>query len=162
MDRQLGPVVKARLAQFSPAVAAAAAAAVSTTTAITTAATATAVATAAVSATATVATAATTAFAGGGFVDADHATHPLDILEVVDGFLLSRIIGKLNKGKTALATCFPIKGQAALAHLSVLAEEIKQVLAFCLEREVADVDGHSMKQILELIRLEAAVPQEGQ
>ena len=140
LDRQLGPVVKGRLAGFSPAVAAATA--VSTTTAITTAATATAVAAAAVSAAATVATAATTAFAGGGFVDADHATHPLDILEVVDGFLLSRIIGKLNKGKTALATCFPIKGQAALAHLSVLAEEIKQVLAFCLEREVADVDGH--------------------
>jgi hypothetical protein len=141
LDRQLGPVVKGRLARVSPAVAVAAAAAVSTTTAITTAATTTAVA-AAVSAAATVATAATTAFAGGGFVDADHATHPLDILEVVDGFLLSRIIGKLNKGKTALATCFPIKGQAALAHLSVLAEEIKQVLAFCLEREVADVDGH--------------------
>jgi hypothetical protein len=141
LDRQLDLVVKGCLARFSPAVAAAATtAAVSTTTAIT--ATATAVAAAAVSAAATVATAATTPFAGGGFVDADHATHPLDILEVVDGFLLSRIIGELNKGKTALATCFPIKGQAALAHLSVLAEEIKQVLAFCLEREVADVDGH--------------------
>ena len=136
LDRQLRSVVMGRVAQFSPTVAAAP---VSATTAITTAATATAVAAAAA---ATVATTAATAFAGGGFVDADHATHPLDILEVVDGFLLSRIIGKLNKGKTALTTCFPIKGQAALAHLSVLAEEIKQVLAFCLEREVADVDGH--------------------
>jgi hypothetical protein len=138
LDRELRSVVMGRVAQYSPTVAAAP---VSATTAITTA-TAVAAAAAAVSAAATVATTATTAFAGGGFVDADHATHPLDILEVVDGFLLSRIIGKLNKGKTALATCFPIKGQAALANLSVLAEEIKQVLAFCLEREVADVDGH--------------------
>ena len=130
-----------------PAVAATAVATAFTvaTTAVAATPVATAIATAFAVATATVAAVAATTtatFAGGGFVDADHPTHPFDILEVVDGFLLSCVIRQLNKGKTAFAACFPIKGQAALAHLSVLAEEIKQVLAFCLEREVADVDGH--------------------
>jgi len=56
--------------------------------------------------------------------------------------LFGCVIGQLNKGKAALAAGFPVEGQAALAHLSVLAEEIKQVLALSLKREVANVNGH--------------------
>jgi hypothetical protein len=67
-------------------------------------------------------------------------------LEVIDGPFLGIIISQFNKGKAALPACVAVEGQAALAHFAVLAEEIKQILAFCLEREVADVDGHSIKK----------------
>ena len=92
------------------------------------------------------ATATAAALAGCGLVDADHAAHPLHILEIIDGPLLRGIVDQLNKGEAALPPCFTVKGQAALAHLTVLAEEIQQILAFCLEREVADVNGHSIKK----------------
>ena len=111
-----------------------------------------AAAAAAISAAATIATAAaiaptptaatTTTFTGSGFVDTNHAPHPFDVLKVVNGLLFGRIVGQLDKGEAPLATGFPVKGQAALAHLSVLAEEIKQVLTFGLERKIANVDSH--------------------
>jgi hypothetical protein len=99
----------------------------------------------------------TTTFTGGGLVDADHATHPFDVLEVIDGFLLGGVVGELHEGKAALAAGFAVEGEAALADFAVLAEKIKQVFAFSLEREVADVDGHSLKS-LELIRLMLGYP----
>jgi hypothetical protein len=123
----------------SPTVAAAAIAAATTAAipaAAATAATATAVTT----------TATATSFAGCGLVDPDHPAHPLHVLEVVDGLLFGGVIGEFNEGEAALATGFPIEGQAALTDLAVLAEEIKQILAFGLEREIADVNGHSLKK----------------
>jgi hypothetical protein len=76
-------------------------------------------------------------------------------LEVVDGFLLGGIVGKLHEGETALAAGFTIKGKAALTDFAVLAEQIKQILTFSLEREIADVNSHEngLEQILELIRV---------
>jgi hypothetical protein len=76
-------------------------------------------------------------------------------LEVVDGFLLGGIVGKLDKGESALATGFAVKGKAALTDFAVLAEQIKQILTFSLEREIADVNSHEngLEQILELIRV---------
>jgi hypothetical protein len=123
----------------SPAVAA-----TTTTTAVATATAAiTAAATAAVAAaTAAITAAATAALAGGGFVHADHATHPLHILEVVDGLLLSGVVAELHESETALAAGFTVEGEAALADFAVLPKEIKQVFALGLEREVANVDGH--------------------
>jgi len=94
-------------------------------------------------ATAAAAAATTTALTGGGLVDADHATHPLHVLEVVDGFLLIGVVGHLHEGEAALATGLPVEGQAALGDFAVLAEEIEQILLFGLEREVAYVNGHS-------------------
>ena len=65
---------------------------ISTTTATTIAtATATAVAPTATASTTTAST--TTAFTGSGFVDANHAAHPLDTLKVVNGLLFGRIVG---------------------------------------------------------------------
>jgi hypothetical protein len=128
---------------------AAAAAAIATAAGATTAA-------AAITAAATTATT-TTAFTGGGLVDTDHATHPFDVLEVIDGFLLGGIVGELHEGKATLAAGFAVEGEAALTDFAVLAEKIKQVFAFSLEREVADVDGHSLKS-LELIRLMLGYP----
>ena len=129
----------------SPAVAAAAAAtaAVAATTTTTATAVAAVAATAtAVAAAATTAAATTAAFTGGGLVHADHAAHPLHVLEVVDGLLLSGVVAEFNEGETALAAGFTVEGEAALADFAVLPEEIKQVIALGLEREVANVDGH--------------------
>jgi hypothetical protein len=140
------------MALVSPAIAttATAAAIATATPAIATAGTATptpatavaaaAAATAAVATTTTAAAAA--ALTGGGLVDADHAAHPLHILEVVDGLLLGGVIGEFNEGESAFAAGFPVEGETALTDFAVLAEEIEKVLAFGLEREVADVDGH--------------------
>jgi hypothetical protein len=130
------------------AAATAAAAAIATTAATTAGAATTAVAAAATAAATTAAatataTAATTAFPGGCFVDADHATHPLHILEVIDGFLLIGVVAHLDKSEAALTAGFPVEGQAALLDLAVLAEEVEQILLFGLEREVAYVNGHS-------------------
>ena len=143
------------MALVSPAIAttATAAAIATATPAIATAGTATATpataVAAAAAATAAVATTTTTAAAaaaatltGGGLVDADHAAHPLHILEVVDGLLLGGVIGEFNEGESAFAAGFPVEGETALTDFAVLAEEIEKVLAFGLEREVADVDGH--------------------
>jgi hypothetical protein len=122
----------------SPTVAAATAAAVAAATAAITAAATVAAATAAI----TAAAAAAAALAGGGFVNADHATHPFHILEVVDGLLLSGVVAELHESETALAAGFTVEGEAALADFAVLPKEIKQVFALGLEREVANVDGH--------------------
>jgi hypothetical protein len=124
-------------------VAATATATATVAAAITTAA-ATATSVAATS-TATITTA-TAAFAGRGFINANHAAHPFDVLKIVDGFLLGFIIDQLNKSEPAFASGIPVEGQAALLDFAVLAEKIKQVLPFSLEREIADVDGHSIKK----------------
>lgn len=138
----------------SPAVVAAAAA-VATTAAAATAAVATATAAAVATAAATVtaaaaavaaatAAAAAAAFTGGCFVDADHATHPLDVLKIVDGFLFFSIARHFDESEAALAASLTIERQAALADLAVLAEQVKQILLFSLEREVSNVNGHSL------------------
>jgi hypothetical protein len=106
-----------------------------------TATTAVATATAAIAtAAATVATATTTTWFG--FVDPDHPVHPFDVLEIVDGLLLFGVVREFDKGETALASSFPIKGQAALAHFSVLTEKVTEILLLGIEREVAYVDCH--------------------
>ena len=86
--RQVLPAVAA-IAAISATVTIAATSAISTASGISTA-TATTIATAA--AIATTATAATT-FTGSGFVDTNHAPHPFDVLKVVNGLLLGRIVG---------------------------------------------------------------------
>ena len=64
-------------------------------------------------------------------------------MEIVDGFLLIGVVAHLDKSEAALTAGFPVEGQAALLDLAVLAEEIKQILLFGLEREVAYVNSHS-------------------
>jgi len=110
--------------------------------AATTAAAVAAATTAAVAATAATVAAATAAATGLSFVDADHAIHPFDVLEIVDGFLFFCIIGQFDKGEPALPAGFPIERQAALANFPVLTEEVTEILLFGIEREVAYVDCH--------------------
>lgn len=135
-----GRFVESATGEFSTGSVTAAAA---TTTAVAAAATTAAVATATAVAAATTAIAAATAAATRlSFVDADHAIHPFDVLEIVDGFLFFGIIGQFDKGKTALPAGFPIERQAALANFPVLTEEVTEILLFGIEREVAYVDCH--------------------
>jgi hypothetical protein len=133
----IAPIGAATATATSVAATATVAAAITTA-----AATATSVA---ATSTATITTA-TAAFAGRGFINANHAAHPFDVLKIVDGFLLGFIIDQLNKSEPAFASGIPVEGQAALLDFAVLAEKIKQVLPFSLEREIADVDGHSIKK----------------
>lgn len=115
-----------RLRQRSPAVS----------TAFVTAAAAATVSTAAATATAT------GALAGCGLVNADHATHPLNVLKVIDGLLFVFVGVHFHEAETALAAGFAIEGKAGTLHLAVLAEQIEQVFLLGLKGEVADVDGH--------------------
>ena len=108
-----------------------------TVTAVTTTAAA-----AAAAVTAASAAAATAALTRSGFVDADHATHPFDVLEIVNRFLLVFVAVHLNETEAALTTCFTVEGEAGALHFAVLAEQVKQVLLLSLEGEIADVDGH--------------------
>jgi hypothetical protein len=57
-------------------------------------------------------TTAAAAFSGGGLVDADHAAHPLHILQVVDGALLGIGIRQVDQSKAEFATRFPLKWKA--------------------------------------------------
>jgi hypothetical protein len=132
----------AAIATATPAIATAGTATATPATAVAAAAAATAATAAVATTTTTAAAAAAATLTGGGLVDADHAAHPLHILEVVDGLLLGGVIGEFNEGESAFAAGFPVEGETALTDFAVLAEEIEKVLAFGLEREVADVDGH--------------------
>jgi hypothetical protein len=138
-----GRFVESATSEYSTgSVTAAAATTTAVAAAATTAAVATATAAAVAAATTTAIAAATAAATRLSFVDADHAIHPFDVLEIVDGFLFFGIIGQFDKGKTALPAGFPIERQAALANFPVLTEEVTEILLFGIEREVAYVDCH--------------------
>jgi hypothetical protein len=81
---------------------------------------------------------------GFGFVDADAAAHPLDVLQIINGFGFVGGVGQINEGETALATGFTVERQGAFAHLSILLEEGLKVLHFGIEGEVANENGHEM------------------
>ena len=112
-----------------------------------------ATATAEVAATAaTTAAAAATAAAGLSFVDADGATHPLNVLEVFNCLGLFGLVGHFDKGETALAAGVAVEGEAALAHLSVLAEQMLDIFRFRIEGKIADVNGHELRNYELILR----------
>jgi hypothetical protein len=112
-----------------------------------------ATATAEVAATAATAAAATaTAAAGLSFVDADGATHPLNILEIFNCLGLFGLVGHFDKGETALAAGVAVEGEAALAHLSVLAEQMLDIFRFRIEGKIADVNGHELRNYELILR----------
>jgi hypothetical protein len=113
-----------------------------------------ATATAEVAATAATAAAAATATAAAGlsFVDADGATHPLNILEIFNCLGLFGLVGHFDKGETALAAGVAVEGEAALAHLSVLAEQMLDIFRFRIEGKIADVNGHELRNYELILR----------
>jgi hypothetical protein len=152
----VGSVAVATAAATAAVAAAATTATVATATAAIAAATttvaATATATAAVAtatsaiAAATVAAAATATTTGFGFVNADHATHPLHILEIVNRFGFIGCGSELNESKTPLATGFAIQRQAALTNFAVLAEQIFDIFHLAVEGKIADVNSHELRK----------------
>jgi hypothetical protein len=113
-----------------------------------------ATATAEVAATAATTAAAATAAAAAGlsFVDADGATHPLNILEIFNCLGLFGLVGHFDKGETALAAGVAVEGEAALAHLSVLAEQMLDIFRFRIEGKIADVNGHELRNYELILR----------
>jgi hypothetical protein len=132
-----------READGSVAVATTAAAAAITAATATAAVAAT---TAAVAAATVAAAAAATATTGFGFVNADHATHPLHILEIVNRFGFIGCGSELNESKTPLATGFAIQRQAALTNFAVLAEQIFDIFHLAVEGKIADVNSHELRK----------------
>jgi hypothetical protein len=94
----------------------------------------------------TTTTTATTATTGAGFclVHADVATHPLDVLQVINSFGFVAGVGQIHKGETTLASSVPIQGQNAFANFAVLGEEILEIFHFGIEGKVTHEDGHEM------------------
>ena len=78
---------------------------------------------------------------GLGFVHADVAAHPFDVLQVIDGFLLIGFAGHVDKPKAALAPGFAIQRQAALFDRSIFSKKAVEIFLFAIPREIADVDG---------------------
>jgi hypothetical protein len=107
---------------------------------------------AATAATTAAAAAAATAAAGLSFVDADGATHPLNILEIFNCLGLFGLVGHFDKGETALAAGVAVEGEAALAHLSVLAEQMLDIFRFRIEGKIADVNGHELRNYELILR----------
>ena len=71
----------------------------------------------------------------------DVAAHPLNVLEIVDGRSLVCLIDKVNETEATLAAGVPIEGQGALAHLSVLTEQVDEIFPFCVPGQVSDENG---------------------
>jgi hypothetical protein len=111
-----------------------------------------ATATTEVAATAATTAATATAAAGLSFVDADGATHPLNILEIFNCLGLFGLVGHFDKGETALAAGVAVEGEAALAHLSVLAEQMLDIFRFRIEGKIADVNGHELRNYELILR----------
>jgi len=111
-----------------------------------------ATATAEVAATAAATAATATAAAGLSFVDADGATHPLNVLEIFNCLGLFGLVGHFDKGETALAASVAVEGEAALAHLSVLTEQMLDIFRFRIEGKIADVNGHELRNYELILR----------
>jgi hypothetical protein len=94
--------------------------------------------------TTTTAAAPTTAGAGFCLVHADVATHPLDVLQVINSLGFVAGVRQIHKGETALASSVPIQGQNAFANFAVLGEEILEIFHFGIEGKVTHEDGHEM------------------
>jgi hypothetical protein len=95
---------------------------------------------------ATPSTTTTTATTGAGFclVHAELATHPLDVLQVVNSLGFVAGVGQIHEGETTLASSVPIQGQNAFANFAVLGEEILEIFHFGIEGKVTHEDGHEM------------------
>lgn len=78
--------------------------------------------------------------AGFGLANGDGATHPLNVLQVVDCRLLIGFAAEVNKSETTLAARLPVEGQGAFAHFAVLTEQMNEILPLSVPGEISDED----------------------
>ena len=79
---------------------------------------------------------------GLGLVDADHASHPLHVLEILDCLGFVAVLRHLDEGETTLAAGLTLEGKAALAYRAVFGQHALKILNFCIEGEVAHINRH--------------------
>lgn len=76
----------------------------------------------------------------------DAATHPFNVLQIVDGGFFIRSTGEVDKGKATLAAGFPIQRQRTLADLAVLAEQMNEVFSLSVPGEIANENRQKKSQ----------------
>ena len=84
---------------------------------------------------------------GLGFVHADVAAHPLDVLEVINGLLLVGFAGHVDKAKAALASGLAIQRQAAFLDRAIFGEKAMEIFLFAIPRQIADVNGQKKRPV---------------
>ena len=78
--------------------------------------------------------------AGFGLANRDGTTHPLNVLQVIDGRLLIGFVAEINESESALATGLPVERQRAFAHFAVLTEKVNQILPLSVPGEISNKD----------------------
>ena len=68
------------------------------------------------------------------------ASHPFDVLKIVDGGLLVSFVCEVHKGEATLASGLAVKRHRALAHLAVLTEEMNQILPLSVPGQIPNED----------------------
>ena len=76
------------------------------------------------------------------------ATHPFDILKIVNGFGLVSRLAEINEGETSLTTRFPVQGHGAFGDVSVLAEQMLEVLSLSVPGEISDENCQKRRPVL--------------
>ena len=84
---------------------------------------------------------------GLGFVDADIAAHPLDVLKIINGLLLVCFAGHVDKAKAALASGLAIQRQAAFLDRAIFGEKAMEIFLFAIPRQIADVNGQKKRPV---------------
>ena len=82
-----------------------------------------------------------------GFVDADVAAHPLNVLEIINGLLLVCFAGHVDKAKAALASGLAIQRQAAFLDRAIFGEKAMEIFLFAIPRQIADVNGQKKRPV---------------
>jgi hypothetical protein len=124
--------------------------AITATTATTTITATTATTTISTVATTTATTTTTTATAGllwatlFGFVDAEITTHKVGSIHFFDSFPSEVVVGKSDEGESAWAVCFAIKRNEEVFDSSVSGECFFDVVIRSSERQIAEVQFHSL------------------
>ena len=68
----------------------------------------------------------------------DVATHPLNVLQVVDRRGFVSLVYKVDESETTLAAGVPVEGQGALADFAVLTKQVDEVVTLSVPGQVAD------------------------
>ena len=79
-----------------------------------------------------------------GFVDAEITTHKVGSIHFFDSFPSEVVVGKSDEGESAWAVCFAIKRNEEVFDSSVSGECFFDVVIRSSERQIAEVQFHSL------------------